>query len=337
MVKIKKDKKHNINSLNLIKFSENPIISAKKENDWESCQVFNPGAILLEDKVHILYRAIGQDGISRFGYAASNNGFKINKRLPQPIYEHSLINNSTFNMFSFASGGSIGGCEDPRLVRVGQEDVIYLTYTACDQGLRMGLTSIKIKDFLNKKWRWKAPVLISPPGQVHKNWVIFPEKINGQYAILHSLNPQISIDFFDDLEFDGRTYIKSFYSPEPRGDHWNWESRIRGVGPPPLKTKKGWLIFYHAEDRFDSGKYKIGALLLDLKEPTKILAKSKGPILEPIENYENEGFKSGIIYATGAIIRNNNLLIYYGGADSYVCVAWTDLEKFLIELKTEIR
>ncbi|MEN4006532.1 MAG: hypothetical protein PQ964_04160 [Methanobacteriaceae archaeon] len=325
-----------ISSPMLAKCLDGPIISPKTENDWEIYQTFNPGVILLKDKVHLLYRAIGNDYISRLGYAVSGDGFKIDERLPQPAYQHPLINDLSFTPFSFASGGSFGGCEDPRLVRVNKEDTLYMTYTAVDQGLRVALTSIKLEDFLNKKWQWKNPVFISPPGEVHKNWVIFPEKIKGRYAILHSLSPQISIDFFDDLEFDGKTYINSSYTREPRGSHWTWESQIRGVGPAPLKTREGWLIFYHAEDRLDPGKYKVGAMLLDLEEPTKVLSCSKRPILEASELYEYDGFKPSVVYASGAVVKDNKLLIYYGGADNYVCVAYSDLEEFLNQLQEEI-
>ncbi len=327
-----------ISPLILTKPLEGPIISPKIENNWETWQTFNPGVILLEDKVRFLYRAIGEDGISRLGYAVSEDGFKIDERLSQPVYEHPLTSNSYFNPFSFASGGSFGGCEDPRPVRVNQEDTIYMTYTACDQGLRVGLTSIKVKDFLNKKWQWKRPALISPPGQTHKNWVLFPEKIKDRYAILHSLNPQISIDFFDTLNFNGKTYINSCYEEKPKGDHWKWENyRVRGVGPPPIKTREGWLIFYHAQDQREPHKFKVGAMLLDLKEPTKVLCCFKEPILEPSELYENNGFKPSVVYVSGAVVKNNNLLIYYGSADSYVRVASADFEEFLGALRKEIK
>lgn len=321
----------------LVKFPNGPVISPKTENDWEARQTFNPGVILLGDKVHFLYRAIGKDSTSMLGCAVSGDGFKIDERLYDPVYKHPSINNPSFNFLSFVSGGSFGGCEDPRPVRIGKEDTLYMTYTAHGYGLRVCLTSIKIKDFLNKEWRWKSPVFISPPCQVHKNWVIFPEKIKGRYTILHNLNPQISIDYFDSLEFDGKTHINSRYDPEPKGSHWNWESRIRGAGPPPIKTNEGWLIFYHAEDQRDTGKYKVGAMLLDLEEPTNVLCCSKKPILEPCELYENDGFKPGIVYATGAVVKNNKLLIYYGSADSYVRIAYSDFEEFLADLKKEMK
>jgi len=333
----------------LIRAKENPIISPQPENIWESWQTFNPGVILLNGKVHFLYRAIGSDGISRLGYAASSDGFLMDERLPFPVYEHRRMTPpqtptsqplfNYYSYYSFASGGSFGGAEDPRPVRVNEEDTIFMTYTACDEGLRVALTSIKVRDFLQKRWRWKAPKLISPPDEVHKNWVIFPERINGKYAILTSITPEISIEYLDNLEFENGRYLKSTYfatCPET-----GWEKCLRGAGPPPIKTKHGWLLFYHATDKREPGKYKVGAMLLDLNNPTKVLHRSPQPILEPAEVYENNGFKAGVVYASGAVVKDGKLLLYYGAADSYVGVAYADFDKFLEELtkgtKPELR
>jgi predicted GH43/DUF377 family glycosyl hydrolase len=333
----------------LIKPEENPIISAVLENAWEAWQTFNPGVILLEDsngspkktsKIHFLYRAIGEDGISRLGYAVSNDGFIVNERLSSPVYEHKLIktlkessssirSGASFIYYSFASGGSFGGSEDPRPVRVNREDTIYMTYTACDEGLRVALTSIKVQDFLQKKWKWNAPKLISPPNEVHKNWVLFPEKIKGKYALLTSINPEVLIEYLDDLEFNDGKFIKSTYGGVCRKNCW--DTYVRGAGPPPIKTRYGWLLFYHATDKSDPGKYKVGAMLLDLNNPTKALHRSPEPILEPTEVYENNGFKGGVVYASGAVVKDDKLLVYYGAADSYIGVAYANFNKFIEE------
>ena len=313
------------------KFLENPIIAPKTENRWETRQAFNPGVILLEDKIHFLYRAIGEDGISRLGYAASYDGVTIYERLPYPVYEHP-VNCKTINQVS-ASGGGIGGCEDARIVRVEEEDVLYMTYTIYDSGLSVGLTSIKVQDFLNKKWEWKFPKSISAPLEIHKNWVIFPEKINGKYAVLHSINPKISIAYVDSLKFKDGEYIHSSYGAEIRENCW--DNKLRGAGPPPIKTKHGWLLLYHAIDNSEPWKYKIGAMLLDLKNPAKIINRYKNPILEPDEYYENNGFKGSVVYTPGAVVKNGNLLVYYGGADSCVCVAYANLDNFIESLLWE--
>lgn len=86
----KKTRKKKISPLILAKPKEGPMISPRTENGWEAWQTFNPGVILLNNKVHILYRAIGEDGVSRLGYAISGDGFKIDERLSSPIYQHRL-------------------------------------------------------------------------------------------------------------------------------------------------------------------------------------------------------------------------------------------------------
>lgn len=327
-------KKISVKPDSLKKSKQNPIIAPKKENSWEAWQTFNPGAVLLDDQVHFLYRAIGSDGISRFGYAASDNGFSVKDRLSYPVYEHRAPAGG-YTYFSFASGGSFGGSEDPRVVRVNGEDALYMTYTACDAGLRVGLTSIKVNDFLKKKWKWASPQLLSPPGETHKNWVIFPEKINGKYAILHSISPEVLIAYFDELKFKPGQYIQSSHNGIYRKN--SWDSWMRGAGPPPIKTKYGWLLFYHAIDKRDPGKYKVGAMLLDLNDPTKVICRLKEPVLEPYETYENSGFKSGVIYASGAVVKDGMLFLYYGAADSYVCVAYADFDEFVESIKKEVK
>lgn len=308
----------------------NPILTARPDNDWENVSTFNPAALYIDDKVHLMYRAVGESGISVVGYAGSKNGVDIDERLNQPAYAMELPkkkDKKKIKKFStiYPSGGSWGGCEDPRLTRIG--DRIYMTYVACDgwspQG--MAVTSISVQDFLNKHWDWTEPVLMSQPGELTKNWVLFPEKIGGKYAILHSTSPSVLVDYVDSLDSDLK--IKS---RAPGGTNLKrWDNLMRGAGSPPIRTKYGWLVLYHAMDRRDPNRYKVGAMILDINDPTKILYRSNRPILEPVEIYENMGFKSGVVYACGAIVKDGELMVYYGGADSVVCVATANLEEFL--------
>lgn len=317
-----------VGALPLTKYGGNPIISPREGSWWESRQTFNPGAVLLEDKVHLLYRAIGDDWISRFGYAASKQGFNVEERLEYPVYQH-LVTPSEFTIYSYSSGGSFGGAEDPRIVRVDGDEVVYMTYTACDGGLRVALTSIRIESFLSKGWDWTTPTLISPPGDVHKNWVIFPEKINGKYAILHSLSPQILISYHESLDLKPGSYLNSYYDGHGAARKDSWNNIIRGAGAPPIKTEFGWLLFYHALNLRDLSKYKVGAILLDLQDPSIVICRSAAPILEPDMAYENGGFKPGVVYLSGAVVKEGELLLYYGASDSYVCVASCGLEELL--------
>lgn len=312
----------------------NPILRPNPTNRWESFAVFNTAALYLDERVHLIYRAIGESGLSVLGYASSKDGIHIDQRLAEPVFvsDNPLLSaQKMFDQFQYLSGGSGWGCEDPRLVTIGE--TIYMTYTAFDGCHPPGiaLTSIKVSDFLNKKWDWKKPILISPAQEMHKNWVIFPEKINGKYAILHSITPHVSIAYVEELDFESDPNIDSYYRPGGREGHWDdW---IRGVGPPPIKTKEGWLVLYHAMDSHDPNKYKIGAYILDLEEPTKILYRLDHPLLEPETDYENVGHKTGVIYSCGTVLIREKLFIYYGGADTVICAAIADLDMLLQQIK----
>ncbi|MEK7539510.1 MAG: hypothetical protein AAB595_02655 [Patescibacteria group bacterium] len=323
-----------ISILNLKRSNKNPIIEPTSHRYWESKATFNPTAFYCDGKVHIIYRAIGDSDNSVLGYAGSNDGFTISDSFPTPVYFHFVGRNKDLFLpsISYSSGGGWGGgCEDPRLTLL--DNQVYMLYTAFDGwgSVRIALTSISLDDFIAKRWNWKLPVLISPPGQINKNWVLFPDKIKGKYAIIHSLSPKIMIDYFDSLdELDGDNFI---YSVHQGSRLWEFRDKlVRGIGPSPLKTKYGWLVLYHKMEKHDSHRYKLWAMILDAEDPTKIICNSNQPILEPDEWYENNGYKRGVVYSCGAVIKDGQLFVYYGGADKVSCVAVADLDAFLKEL-----
>jgi beta-1,2-mannobiose phosphorylase / 1,2-beta-oligomannan phosphorylase len=329
----------------LKRHTKNPIIAPHDLNEWENEAVFNPAAIYDGGRVHLLYRAIGRSGISVLGYASSEDGFDFTDRLDHPVFEpiddygtpdpKADTGSRYYNPLLYTSGGGWSGCEDPRAVKIGKR--IYVTYLAFGgwNSMRLALTSIGERDLHNRRWKWTKPQFISPPGQVHKNWVLFPEKVNGKFAVLHSISPDIKIHYANSLrEFDGETFIKS---SAPRGGRLAyWDTKVRGVGPPPLKTKLGWLILYHANDAFDPHKYKLGAMILDSKDPQKVIYRTSHPILCPDMHYENDG-KPGVVYASGAVIKDDKLLVYYGGGDKVVCVASAPLTEFLAKVKEDVQ
>jgi predicted GH43/DUF377 family glycosyl hydrolase len=314
---------------NVTKSSNNPIIGPRQQYQWESWQTFNPGAILLNDKVYILYRAIGSDGISRIGYGVSHDGFAIHERFPHPIYAHHA-RQYYYNKL-FPSGSGWGGVEDPRLTLI--EGRLYLVHVLLYDIPQLAITSIAEDHFMNRRWKWSQSVIISPPGVVVKSGCIFPEKIRRKYAILYRIFPDIWIDYVESLEFRDSEYLKGRSIIHIRKDEW--DSGKIGAGAPPIKTPYGWLLIYYAVDAKDPSKYKIGAMILDSKDPEHVLNRTSRPILEPTEWYENTGHKSGIAYPCGAVVKDGNLLIYYGGADSYVCVASTNFDVFLDKLRSQ--
>lgn len=318
--------------IRLKKLALNPIIKPSHYS-WESKATFNPTAFEHNGKIHIIYRAVGEDDSSVLGYAYTHDGLKIDGRPTYHIYKRFFNYNENVPKIDYLSGGGwSGGCEDPRIVLI--IDTVYMIFTAFDGwgSVRLALTSIKLKDFNNKKWNWKKAVMISPPGEINKNWVLFPEQINGKFAIMHSFYPNILIDYFDSLdELDGKKFIKS-NNKRPIDETRSWDSWFRGVGPSPIKTKYGWLVLYHAMDHRNPDRYRMGAILLDINDPTKVLYRSKSPILEPEEDYENNGHKWGVVYSCGAVVKNGVLFVYYGGADKFVCVASMNLQELIDDL-----
>lgn len=322
------------------KASHNPILAPRENMSWEAEGVFNPAAVEVDGKIHLLYRAVGSDGISSVGYAVSEDGLNFSGGDTAPIFHFEkpasrLGRVERYDPVLYPSGGSYGGCEDPRIVKI--DDTLYLTYSAFDgwDFIRIGMSMISEKDFIAKNWsRWSKTVYLSAPGEIHKNWLIFPELINGKFAILHSISPKIEIEYRDNIKDVGtyEPFIKSPVGVRTKGSYDRWDARIRGAGPPPLRTDKGWLVLYHANEHHEAHKYKLGAHLLDLNNPSKIIASSILPVLEPDEWYENHS-KPGIVYVCGAIIRNDtdgdNLYVYYGGGDRYTCVAHTRLNSLL--------
>ena len=333
--KKRKPPKKPVNKGHLLKkHKNNPIIKPAYKNTWETWQTFNPAALFEDNKVHLVYRAIGEDGISRFGYASSRDGVLVDERHDKPIFELSEVAGSASSAESaYFSGGSWGGAEDPRITKL--DGNLHMLFVAFSGLPRLALVSIKWGDFLNKRWKWGGVKIISPPGVVDKSGCLFPELINGKYAILHRIFPNILLDFVDNLDFPEGQYLSG--EKAVWGKHsikirkGEWDSLKIGPGAPPIKTDKGWLLIYYGVDEKDR-RYKIGAMLLDLKNPRKVLARTKKPILEPVEWYENVGHKHGVAYPCGAVVVGEFLHVYYGGADSYVCVASANLKKFLEDL-----
>jgi len=300
----------------LSRFAANPIVESIKEHPWESKSVFNPGVINLEGRVYLIYRAWGEDNISRLGLAVSENGFKFTERLEEPIFEPKRTSEAR-------------GCEDPRLTLI--DGRLYMVYTAYD-GLvaQIALASIGVNDFLNHRWgAWHRHGLVFP-GFTDKDGTLFPERFDGRFAMLHRVDPHIWITFSSHLR-----------CPWPRKEHkivagpatgMAWDGRKIGAGAQPIKTKYGWLLITHGSNH--THVYRLGVMLLDLSDPRILLYRSPNSILEPTEKCEigepGTHCVPNVVFTCGAVPREGNkemldaedeVLVYYGAADSAVAVA----------------
>jgi predicted GH43/DUF377 family glycosyl hydrolase len=325
----------------LKRLRDNPVLEPVPEHWWENEAVFNPAAVVYGGRVHLFYRALGRDGISRIGHASSADGIHFDERTPVPVYDRGAgfeppkrlsYKTLTYNTDTYASGGGWGGTEDPRAVEI--DGRIYMTFELFEgwQALRLAVTSLDGECLNARRWQWAPRIVMSPAGETNKNWVLFPEKINGKFAVLHALTPRVMIDYLDSLESLEEKPIKS--NNHRSGRPGRWDALIRGAGAPPIKTKEGWLLLYHGMNPAKNTGYQVGAMLLDLNDPTKVLHQSSEPILKPEEWYENDG-KPGVVYATGAVVLNGTLIVYYGGGDKRVAAAEAPLDDFLYRLMHE--
>lgn len=309
--------------IELEKYDGNPIISPDSKQSWENRETFNPGAIYIGDKVHLLYRAMGEDETSVFGYASSRDGLNFSERLKKPIYEPRMD-------FEKKSKPGLSGCEDPRLTLLGNR--IFMCYTAYDgvDETRAVLTTIGRADFLAKNWNWTEPVTISCPKRSDKNACLLGAKINNNYALFHRIGGCIWIDYVDNFKFDSSSWVGGQMIAWPQLG--GWDSEKVGIAAPPLITPLGWLLIYHGLSSQDKC-YRLGAMLLDRKHPDKVIAKLPYPILEPTKKYEQEGFRPNTVFACGAVIIKDQLFVYYGAADQFVAVASVKVAKLLDALK----
>jgi predicted GH43/DUF377 family glycosyl hydrolase len=309
------------------RFPGNPILQPIKEHSWESKYVLNAGAIWLRNKVYLVYRAFGDDKVSRLGLAVSEDGFKFSERLEYPIFDPTSKNDTK-------------GCEDPRLTMI--NDRIYMTYTAYDGIVaQIALASISMDDFCSYRWnKWHRHGMVFP-GFTNKDAALFPEQFGGKFAMLHRVDPHIWLTFSSHMR-----------CPWPRKEHvilagatfgLMWDGRKIGAGAQPIKTKYGWLLITHGVDY--AHIYRLGVILLDLNDPSKLIYRSPNFVLEPEEKWElgkDEGsWVAHVVFTCGAVPRDSQknildtddeLIIYYGAADTVMCVGTANIGELVPEI-----
>ena len=298
----------------LIRHQNNPLLSPIKEHPWESKYVLNTAAFRVKDKVYLLYRAYGDDSVSRIGMAVTD-GYNVLERLPEPVF---IPQNAT----------EAKGVEDPRVTLI--EGKIYMLYTAYDGILaQVAAATIDIEDLINRNFdKWERRGLVFQDIW-DKDAILFPDKINGKYIIYHRIEPSIWMVPMDKLEF-----------PAPKENHsiimgprlgWMWDSLKLGAGSQPIKTQFGWLQIIHGVDR--NKVYRLGVILTDLVKPERLLYRSPNPVLSPETEYEigksGESWVPNVVFTCGAVPSEDKevldaedeILVYYGAADTHICLA----------------
>lgn len=305
------------------RFEGNPIISPDQNLPWMAYAAYSPAAIYLDGRTHLLFRAQGYGKVSSFGYAVSKDGCHIDELVRDPVY----IPHEEFERQTIAGWNS--GSEDPRITKI--DDKLFVTYTAYDgtNPPRVALTSISVEDFLARNWNWTPSRLISPPGVDDKDACIVKKPKGDGYVAFHRLGNAMWLDTLKDLEFPDVKYLSGEIIAQARID--SWDNVKIGIAAPPIETPHGWVLLYHAVSN-PGFAYKIGAMLLDLHDPKKILARTNQPLLEPEMLYETQGQVANVVFGCGAVLIDSTVFLYYGGGDSVVCVATIPLSNLLATL-----
>ncbi|UCG51782.1 MAG: glycoside hydrolase family 130 protein [Candidatus Latescibacterota bacterium] len=287
--------------------------------------VFNPGAVKRGDRYLLLLRVQSRGRETSLLRAESRNGVKFNVSA-RPVELHGLENEEH----------KIYHVYDPRITAI--EDEFFITLAVdTNVGCRMGIA--RTADFESFQFVGVVPDVDT------RNAVLFPERIDGWYVRLDRPNTEYS-SFGPPTGLEIAIAIsEDLVKWEPRGTvmrgriHY-WDELI-GSGPPPVKTREGWLHIYHGvATHFGAANiYQIGVVLLDLEDPSKVVARGRNNVLEPREQYELVGQVSNVVFPTGLIVErydddgfakmDSDVLLYYGAADTCVCLATSTVRELV--------
>ena len=315
----------------------NPILIPNKDHYWEEFATFNLNPIKKGNKYFGFYRAISafdkittQPQVSIIGIGKSKDGVHFEGRTPFIIP---------------AEPWDIHGCEDPRATYF--EGKYYIFYTALS-GYPFNATNIKVAVAVSKDLKKVDERHLITPFNA-KAMTLFPERINGKIKVIFSYHTDLppakmaiaeldeidqlwDVDFWKKWEEEVDSHTVDFRRNEY--DHLE-------IGASPIKTKYGWLLIYsHIQNYFPHPDkldriFGVEALLLDSNDLTKIIGRTKGPILVPEESYELVGYVPDVIFPSGALVDRDRLSLYYGAADTTACVAFINLKDLILSMYVE--
>lgn len=296
------------------RYKGNPIIETR-DIPYRVNSVFNAAATQFGDETLLLLRVEDRRGLSHLTVARSRDGVTDWRIDPQP----------TLPADPEKHPEEIWGIEDPRITRIDELDrwaVLYTAYSTSGPLVSLATT----RDF--RIFDRKGAVM--PPKD--KDAALFPTQFKGRWAMIHRPVPgttgvgaHIWISFSPDMKHWGDHQILL----PARAGGW-WDANKVGLSPPPLKTAKGWLILYHGVRNTAGGCiYRLGLALLDLEDPTRVLARSDEWVLAPETDYETVGDVNKVVFPCGWVADGDDLRLYYGSADTCIALATTRITDML--------
>ncbi|MFQ5436404.1 MAG: glycosidase [Anaerolineae bacterium] len=299
-------------TLRLHRYAQTPILLPDPASDWECYNVFNPSVIYHNGLFHMHYRAQGSDWTSRIGYAVSEDGIRWN-RMRRPVLEP-------------VDGTDSRGIEDPRVTEI--DGLFYMTYTAYGREFQGagepthhngGILPMIARSRNLITWERLGPLV---RGEDNKDHVLFPRRIGGRY--FHRRRPHVWLAYSEDLLVWPAQDMAPIYGP--REDN-RWDSKSVGSNGVPIETEHGWLVLYHAYDH--DHVYRLGALLLDLDDPTQVIHRPQEPIFWPEELWELRGDVPNVVFSCANPVVAGTVYVYYGGGDHVIGLATCGLDELV--------
>jgi len=296
------------------RYPDNPILSVE---DWpyRANSVFNAAAAEVNNQILLLARVEDYRGISHLTVARSDDG----------INDWQIDDEPTLMPEPQKHPEEIWGIEDPRLTWIEEMKQWGICYTAYSKGgplVSLALT----KDF--KSFERLGPVM--PPED--KDAALFPVKFGNRWAMLHrpvSMSPLLGAHIWLSFSPDLKHWGEHHEIIHARSGGW-WDANKIGLCAPPMESKEGWLILYHGVRTTASGSiYRLGLILLDLEDPTKVIRRTDEWIFGPKAHYEREGDVDDVVFPCGWIRKEDKVLIYYGAADSRICLATAGFDEMI--------
>lgn len=347
---------------------ENPIVTPGLY-PWRQAVTFNPGVLLDDDGRFYLYeRTAGQfrPFFCYIGMMESGDGVHFTHTVTDPVWTperagsvHGSVQDPrlakfdgryymtyAFRPFAWSSNPTGVGVPESHESEFPGVDRPAFDPAAAGSGNvsggrpdNMTRTGIAVSD---DRVHWEHFAWATPETMDDRDVILFPEKIGGRYALLRrplqyvgaqygTTGPSIWISYSDDMrEWTEPVLVAKAQFP--------WEDNRIGGSTPPLKTDDGWLVFYHGVQTEDKATkrviYRMGALLLDLEDPTKVIARTKTPLLEPTAYYEKFGaYIPNVVFPSANVVKDGVIYLYYGVCDTAIALATARLDAVLAFVK----
>lgn len=327
----------------------NPIVWPG-EQPWRRAVTFNPGVLLDDDGRFYLYeRAAGQlrPFYCYIGMLESDDGVRFKMTREEPVFTPEM------------AGSAYGSVQDPRVAKL--DGRYWMTYAYRPFAWESHPTGIGVPDSFEPKLpgfdgdssknltrsglavsddrvTWKHFAWITPADIDDRDVILFPEKIAGQYVVLRRprdyVGPKYGTDYpsiWLSRSSDLRTWSDPVLVAKPA---FRWEDNRIGGSTPPIKTARGWLVLYHGVENQDPKVkrvcYRLGAMLLDLHDPTKVVARAPHFVMEPETYYEKFGlYIPNVIFPTANVVKDGTLMLYYGVCDTAIALATCELDELV--------